>query len=85
MTYNGWEPDTAPVHKCRTADGVEIVVGMTVLDYDRRVCQVTGMPDDRDMQDTVCWSCAGHRGHWWDTTTGTFDGSRMTTRGVDRR
>lgn len=84
MSYDGWEPDDAVPHVCRTADGQPITVGMWVIDYDRKLSQVTGQPDGYQMTDSVCWSCAGHHGHWWDTTTGSFDGSRLTTRGVEK-
>jgi len=80
--FDGWEPDTTVPHVCRTSDGVEIKVGMWVVDYDRRLSQVTGPPEGYQTKDNVCWSCAGHHGHWWQTTTGSFDGSRMTTKGA---
>jgi hypothetical protein len=70
-------------HVCRTSDGAEIKIGMWVVDYDMKLSQVTGQPEEYQLRDSVCWSCAGHHGHWWQTTTGSFDGSRTTTRGVD--
>lgn len=81
----GWQPDLSDEHKCRTEDGVEIEVGMWVIGYDNELCQVTGRPNEWQLKDNVCWPCAGHQGHWWQTSTKTYDGSRMTTRGVAER
>lgn len=83
-------------HVCKTSDGKPIQLGMKVIDYDRRETTVTSPPKSYDLADPVCHPERGHNGHWWGTCRqdhehkfgengcrgGTFDGSRMTTRGV---
>jgi len=60
-------PDGWP--KCYTEDRVLIVPGLVVLDYNWRVGQVTDeLPHE------------SHGVYWFRLTTGTFDGTRMTTR-----
>jgi len=78
-----WGPMHDPDDPCLTTDGKEITVGMKVVDYDRRQNKVTEPPRIHGAWDPVCWSQAGHHGHWWGCERGTFDGSRMTTRGVE--
>ena len=52
-----------------TEDRVLIVPGLVVLDYNWRVGQVTDkMPHE------------SHGVYWFELTTGSFDGTRMTTR-----
>jgi hypothetical protein len=79
-----WGPVHDEDQPCRTSNGVEIKVGLRVIDYDRKQAVVTEEPRRYGGKyDPVCWSQAGHGGHWWQTNTGTFDGSRMTTRGAE--
>lgn len=84
------------MHVCHTADGVDITLGLRVRDYDNRVGVVVGAPPAWDLDDATCWPSLGHNGHWWavcpdrvghvhgttECRGGSFDGSRMTTRGV---
>jgi hypothetical protein len=53
----------------RTIDNVPVVPGMWVLDYNWRIGQVKATPPHES-----------HGVHWFDLTTGTFDGSRMWAR-----
>jgi hypothetical protein len=82
-------------HECKTSDGVVIVLGLRVRDYDHRIGMVVEAPHDYEFNDEVCWPRLHHNGHWWGVctdseghkhvigecrATGHFDGSRMTTR-----
>jgi hypothetical protein len=82
-------------HICTTFDGVEIHLGLRVRNYDNVVGVVVEAPHDYELADDTCWSQAGHNGHWWAVCTDgpghthdstcrgkSFDGSRLTTRGV---
>lgn len=57
-------PENWPV--AYTADGVKVVPGLRVLDYNYRVSTVT----DRKPHES-------HGVYWFATTGGDFDGSRM--------
>jgi hypothetical protein len=62
-------PDGWPV--ARTIDGVLVVPGLWVLDYNYRIGQVTAEKPDMNngLNDTLI--------PWFTLTTGYFDGSRM--------
>jgi hypothetical protein len=77
-------------HTCVTADGVRIVLGLRVKDYD---CEIGTVVDGPTKWDGPCdgrgWSMGPEaHGCWWyvkrdkDGAVRSFDGSRMTTRGV---
>jgi hypothetical protein len=100
------------MHTCKTQEGVEITLGLRVVDYDLKQGVVVRRPhewsrelgaftDDPAFLDGCCWPGfppGGGNGHWWGVCSdrpghvhvvgecrpsGDFDGSRLTTRGVE--
>lgn len=76
-------------HICTTYDGVPIVVGLRVVDYDALTGTVVEAPKAYELAHDPdgCHSGPGHNGHWWmvkrdDGSVKEFDGSRLTTRGA---
>ena len=87
--------DVSEQHECRTRDRVPIKLGLRVIDYDAKPGVVVRHPYRWDLEDEICWPELGHNGHWWEVcpdrpdhfhnercSGGSFDGSRLTTRGL---
>jgi hypothetical protein len=63
-------------HRNRTIDGVPVTPGLAVWDYNLNLSVVTSDPDAGGMR---CPDYCG-KDHWFATTGGSFNGSRMWVR-----